>query len=102
MADRSSRKVLMVSAVVGFAALLTAVVLDLAGASGTVWALRLVLFVLMISSSHPARAVYLVDMAANDNRAAYTAVSNTVIGILLLGSGIFALKDLSRFRSGLA
>lgn len=98
MADRSSRKVLMFSAVAGFVALLTAVVLDLAGASGTVWALPLVLFVLMIAyhGVRQGRSIYLVDMAPKDNRAAYTAVSNTVIGILLLGSGIFgALASLA-------
>lgn len=98
MADRSSRKVLMLSAVAGFAALLTAVVLDLAGASGTVWALPLVLFVLMIAyhGVRQGRSIYLVDMAPEDNRAVYTAVSNTVIGILLLGSGIFgALASLA-------
>jgi len=42
------------------------------------------------------RSIYLVDMAPDDNRAAYTAVSNTVIGIVLLGSGIFgALASLA-------
>lgn len=35
------------------------------------------------------RQTYLVDMATNDNRASYTAVSNTVIGVfLLLGGGL--------------
>ncbi len=98
MADRSSRKVLMFAAMVGAAALLAAVVLDLAGASGTVWALPLVLFVLMIAyhGVRQGRTIYLVDMAPKNNRAAYTAVSNTVIGILLLGSGLFgALASLA-------
>ena len=37
-----------------------------------------------------------MDMAPKDSRAAYTAVSNTVIGLLLLGSGIFgALASLA-------
>lgn len=91
MADRSSRKVLMYSAVAGSFALLAAVVLDMLGASGTIWALPLVLFVLMIAyhGVRQGRVVYLVDMAPKDNRAAYTAVSNTVIGVLLLGSGLF-------------
>lgn len=90
MADRSSRSVLMVSAMAGAMALVTAVALDLAGASGTIWALPLVLFVLMIAyhGVRQGRVIYLVDMAPKDSRAAYTAVSNTVIGVLLLGSGI--------------
>lgn len=39
-----------------------------------------------------ARKTYLVDMASSENRAQYTAVSNTVIGVLLLaGSGLGAV-----------
>ena len=34
------------------------------------------------------RKVYLVDMATADNRAAYVAVSNTVIGVLMLVGGL--------------
>jgi hypothetical protein len=45
------------------------------------------------------RVIYLVDMAPKDKRATYTAVSNTVIGIVLLGSGIFgALASLTGAR----
>jgi hypothetical protein len=36
------------------------------------------------------RSTYLVDLADADTRAAYTAVSNTVIGILLLIVGLIA------------
>lgn len=98
MADRSSRKVLMLSGLAGSVALVAAVLLDLAGASGTIWALPLVLFVLMIAyhGVRQGRSIYLIDMAPKDRRAAYTAVSNTVIGVLLLGSGIFgALASLA-------
>ncbi|MBT8425054.1 MAG: MFS transporter, partial [Silicimonas sp.] len=35
------------------------------------------------------RSTHLVDMADEDTRAKYTAVSNTLIGIILLGSGLF-------------
>ena len=34
------------------------------------------------------RKVYLVDMASSDNRAAYVAVSNTVIGVMMLFGGV--------------
>ena len=37
------------------------------------------------------RKVYLVDMATGENRAAYVAVSNTVIGILMLAGGLIGL-----------
>lgn len=98
MADRSSRKVLMLSALAGAVALLAAIGLDLAGLLGTVWALPLVLFVLMVGyhGVRQGRSVYLVDMAPKDSRATYTAVSNTVIGVVLLGSGVFgALASLA-------
>ncbi len=105
MADRSSRKVLMLSGLVGALALLAAVLLDLAGALGTVWALPLVLFVLMIAyhGVRQGRSIYLVDMAPENSRAAYTAVSNTVIGVVLLGSGLFgALASLAGTKVTLA
>ena len=37
------------------------------------------------------RATHLVDMADKDTRAAYTALSNTIIGLLLLAGGVFSL-----------
>jgi hypothetical protein len=37
------------------------------------------------------RKVYLVDMAGSDNRAAYVAVSNTLIGVLMLAGGMVGL-----------
>ncbi|WP_113913345.1 MFS transporter [Roseovarius dicentrarchi] len=91
LADRSSRAVLMLSGVAGAAALLAAVALDLAGVSGTIWALPGVLFVLMIAyhGVRQGRVIYLVDMAPKGRRATYTAVANTVIGVALLASGIF-------------
>jgi len=105
MADKSSRKVLMLSGLAGAVALLAAVLLDLAGALGTVWALPLVLFVLMIAyhGVRQGRSIYLVDMAPENSRAAYTAVSNTVIGVVLLGSGLFgALASLAGAKVTLA
>jgi hypothetical protein len=40
------------------------------------------------------RKVYLVDMANSGNRAAYVAVSNTVIGVLMLaGGGVGLIGD---------
>jgi MFS family permease len=37
------------------------------------------------------RKVYLVDMANADNRAAYVAVSNSVIGVMMLAGGLIGL-----------
>ena len=37
------------------------------------------------------RKVYLVDMGTGDNRAALVAVSNTVIGVLMLAAGLIGV-----------
>lgn len=39
------------------------------------------------------RKVYLVDMASSDNRAAYVAVSNTSIGIIMLLGGVIGVAS---------
>lgn len=90
MADRSSRRVLILTGLVGAAALLAGVALSLVGLAGRVWAMPGVLFVLMTAyhGVRQGRSTYLVDMAPEDDRAAYTAVSNTVIGVILLLVGL--------------
>lgn len=93
LADRSSRWVLLWSAVIAALALgVTALI----GWLAADW-LRLpvvlpaLLFVLMIAYQgvRLGRSTHLVDMADSDSRANYTAVSNTVIGVLLLFGGVF-------------
>lgn len=90
-ADTSSRRVMirgaaMASAVclgVGFTALV-------AGPDmGSVWFYPVAFFVLSIAHSgvRLGRKTYLVDMAGGNKRTDYTAVSNTVIGVLLLVTG---------------
>ena len=51
------------------------------------------LFVLMVAHQgvRLGRSVHVVDMAAGDNRATYTALSNSVIGLILLAGGIFGV-----------
>ena len=89
--DLSSRKVLMASGVLGAVGLALAPVLAGLGLADTWWALPLALFILMIAyhGVRQGRSTYLVDMAPDGRRSAYTAVSNTVIGVVLLGSGAF-------------
>ncbi|WP_102107670.1 MFS transporter [Oceaniglobus roseus] len=89
LSDRSSRRVLQLSGVVGAVALLAALGVSALGLAA--WGLPVVLFVLMIAyhGVRQGRSTYLVDMAPEDDRAAYTAVANTVIGVLLLASGLF-------------
>ena len=90
MSDVSSRRVLMLTGVVGAVAMILAVALWFVGLAEAVWAMPAVLFILMIAyhGVRQGRSTYLVDMAPADNRAAYAAVSNTVIGVLLLLAGV--------------
>lgn len=90
-ADTSSRRVMirgaaMASAVclgVGFTALVAGPEM------GSVWFYPVAFFVLSIAHAgvRLGRKTYLVDMAGGNKRTDYTAVSNTVIGVLLLLTG---------------
>lgn len=95
LADVSSRRVLIASAIVA------AIVLGLSGGIGVIapsatsatYLMATALFVLMISYQgvRLGRSTHLVDMADADKRASYTALSNSVIGVLLLLGGVFGL-----------
>tara|TARA_R110002049_G_scaffold23781_6_gene84772 strand:+ start:156308 stop:157594 length:1287 start_codon:yes stop_codon:yes gene_type:complete len=90
LSDRSSRWVLILTGIVGAVAMLAGLGLWALGLAQQVWAMPAVLFVLMIAyhGVRQGRSIYLVDMAPAEQRAAYTAVSNTVIGVLLLMAGV--------------
>jgi predicted MFS family arabinose efflux permease len=60
-------------------------------AHGWVHALIFMLLTVMHSGVRLGRKVYLVDMANADNRAAYVAVSNSVIGVAMLLGGLIGL-----------
>ncbi len=93
LSDRSSRLVLAAAATVACCVLLgtAALVVFLPG----VFALEItppaLLFVLMVAYQgvRLGRSTHLVDMANDENRAAYTALSNTIIGLLLMLGGLF-------------
>ena len=59
----------------------------------TVWFLPVVLFGLVVSYQgvRIARSVHLVNIATEETRAAYTAISNTIIGVVLLATGVFGV-----------
>lgn len=90
LADRSSRLVLIRSGLVGGVALLAAVGAGLSGVEAIPGVLPAILLVLMVAyhGVRQGRSTYLVDMAPEDKRASYTAVSNTVIGVALLAVGV--------------
>ncbi|WP_034823475.1 MFS transporter [Hyphomonas pacifica] len=93
LADRSSRKVLILTAAAATIALAATLALHVSGLLEQVWALPLVLFGLMIAYQgvRLGRSTHLVDMASQETRAAYTALSNTIIGTLLVLGGGFSL-----------
>ena len=80
----------MMTGVLGAVAMAAAVACWAAGVAQVIWVMPLVLFVLMIAyhGVRQARSTYLVDLAPEDKRAAYAAVSNTVIGTILLVAGV--------------
>ena len=93
LSDRSSRKVLIFSALVAAIILAATSWLAFAGTLGGGYILPVLLFGLMIAYQgvRLGRSTHLVDMADQGTRAAYTALSNTIIGLLLLAGGIFSL-----------
>ncbi|MEH6792161.1 hypothetical protein [Parasphingorhabdus sp.] len=93
LSDRSSRKVLVFSALVAAGILTATSWLAFAGALAGGYIMPVLLFGLMIAYQgvRLGRSTHLVDMADQDSRAADTALSNTVIGLLLLAGGLFSL-----------
>lgn len=92
LSDKSSRKVLMLAGVFGGLALMVAAALPhMIGADALKLSLAVVLFILVIAYQgvRLGRATHIVDMANEDTRATYTALSNTIVGVLLLVAGAF-------------
>jgi hypothetical protein len=93
--DRSSRMVLIASAGLGAIVLggLATVLLSNGGDPLPVTWSAAGLFVLMMAYQgvRRGRSTHIVDMAPEDARSAYAAVSNTVVGLLLLGGGLFGV-----------
>ncbi len=93
--DKSSRIVMAHAATgAGLVGLFTfaAVTFDWSWATGEI-GLAVLFFLLnvMHGGVRLGRKIYLVDMASGENRAAYVAVSNTVIGVLMLIGGLVGL-----------
>lgn len=96
--DRSSRLVLVAAAVIAGVLGIATALLDGNGMLGFAGGAIFALIYFIIATAHHgvriARSTYLVDLGTTENRAAYTAVSNTVIGVLLLvGSSVGLLAE---------
>ncbi|MBL3555099.1 MULTISPECIES: MFS transporter [Marinobacter] len=99
MADTSSRRVMIRGgAMAGGVCLIVGITAVIAGTDlGSVWFYPGAFFVLSIAHAgvRLGRKTYLVDMAGGNKRTDYTAVSNTVIGcLLLLTGGLTALVSM--------
>jgi hypothetical protein len=88
LADWSSRQVMAVAALItsglGFLAVTVETFAEALGRS--IWFYPLVFFVLMVAHSgvRLGRKTYVVDLASGNRRTDYVAVSNSVIGVVLL------------------
>ena len=103
MADRSSRRVMVIASAAAGATGLVTWVLDSADVplmnGAWTYALLFLLIAVFHSGVRLGRKLYLVDMASQDTRSAYVAVSNTVIGAaMLVGGGVGMLAD--QFSTG--
>ncbi|WP_417722269.1 MFS transporter [Salipiger sp.] len=89
MADRSSRRVLVLSGLCGGIAMALAAAAGMFGLAATPWVAPVILFILMVAyhGVREGRSTYLVDMAPETARARYAALANTLIGGLLLLTG---------------
>ncbi len=106
LSDRSSRLTLAAAGglgavSLGAAAALGATTGGLGGLAGTVAA---VFFVqIAYEGVRSGRKIHLTDMAPDDTRARYTAVSNSIIGlVLLVGGGLGLVADLAGASAALA
>jgi len=103
--DRASHRVMAAAALLSALGLGGALALAAQGAlgSGILGAGLLFLCAVAHQGARVGRKTYLVDLASGDNRAAYTAVSNTVLGIVLFaGVGLGVLDTLLGTRAVLA
>ncbi len=93
LADRSSRKVLILTGLAGALALFGTLGLNAGGLLTATAGLPAMIFILMIAYQgvRLGRSTHLVDMATPETRAAYTALSNTIIGTVLILGGGFSL-----------
>jgi hypothetical protein len=94
MSDRSSRQTLMAAGGLACAVLLlTGVAGMVFGGLGGAWGAGLAIFAAQIAYEgvRAGRKLHLTDMAEDDFRARYTALSNTLIGAALLAGGLFGV-----------
>lgn len=91
--DRSSRRVMAAAAALaGITGIVTALTAWFGNEAAGLWWFPVAYFLLSIAHAgvRLGRKTHLVDIATAENRATYVAVSNTIIGVMLLIGGAFA------------
>jgi hypothetical protein len=93
LSDRSSRYVLLLSGLLGGIALTATSICTFLTMLHISWLMPVLLFGLMVAYQgvRLGRSTHLVDMASENKRAAYTALSNTIIGVILIAGGAFSI-----------
>ena len=92
LADRSSRMVLVLTGICGAVSMIFALAFAALGLTGTLWAMPLALFGLMVAHQgvRLGRSTYIVDMAApGAPRDLYRDLQIPLSGVILLASGLF-------------
>lgn len=92
LSDRSSRRVMALAALVaGITGIVTFLVAMYFAATFAAYWFPAAYFLLSIAHAgvRLGRKTHLVDIATAENRASYVAVSNTIIGVMLLLGGLF-------------
>ncbi len=95
MSDSSSRRVMMFASIgAGLLGIFTYIAITMKW-NWAVNEIGLAVIFLLLNVMHGGvrlgRKVYLMDMASSENRASYVAVSNTIIGIMMLFGGLIGL-----------
>lgn len=97
LADRSSRLVMIASAFGGFAVLAAMGLGGLLFDHSAIFLSSLPIAVFCLTVFHQGiklgRSTHLVDMATEGTRSSYTAVSNTIIGVILMLGGVFGVAS---------
>lgn len=90
LADLSSRKVLLLTAAATGIICTTASLLAISASSNSFWIILGLFFLLSVTHEgvRLGRKTYLVDMASDNRRTEYVAVSNSIVGLLLLIIGL--------------
>ena len=94
LSDRSSRRTLAVAGMLATLSLGSAAMIGiLTGGLGEIWMGPLMLFIAQIAyeGTRAGRKTHLTDMDTDGQRPLYTALSNSLIGVLLLAGGAFGV-----------